>query len=149
MAKEDAAWTDPSTLIPHNCGYGTSTTASNYIKAGTVLYHAGKSVLDVDIESEGHWTWVHFSTCYARVAKFKRTIHTYALTQNLKATYAGPRGGEDYAKDFFKDESNIAYFSNKECEVVIRSTYVDQYVAAASPGVLGSIWYYLTCCCRR
>jgi len=153
MAKADASWKEPGTGRVYNCGYGSSTTVTDHIIKGTTLYHAGtKVVLDDDVEMAALRGWVYFSTCKARCKQFSSEVQTFVLSQNLPAEYVGRQGGDEFATDFFgADPRRIAYFSDKECEVVIRSNYLNQYLERSASASKG-IWYYLCCClpcCRR
>ena len=137
-----------------NCNYGTCT-AGNYVLAGTTLYHAGTPVRlrsenpDQPLLDPAYpQPQCFFTTSRLRADSFGTSVQTFTLKQNLPALYAKTRGGRDFAEDLFRDGGDeIAYFSNKECEVVIQTNYLDQYLKKPE-GVLTSIWYFLTCCCR-
>lgn len=151
--RENAIWTNASTGKQYSCNYRNCTT-DNYILKGTYLYHTGSRVYlsDDDVETGLMRKWVYYSTCQERIEQFNTAVQTFYLSQNLPATYSGRRGGEDFAEDFFAgDQRRIAYFSDKECEVVIRSTFLNQYLKPYG-GVGASIWNALTCCfqcCRK
>lgn len=154
--RENACWTDGKTQKSYNCGFGQSSNG-NLIFAGTRLYHSGSPVVlrdDVrddlellDLLEKGSSKFIFFSTCEERVIQFNKPVYAYELKTNLPATYVGKRGGFDAANDFFSTLENIAYFSDKECEVVIRSTFIDAYLKKPT-SLMSSLCYYLTCCCR-
>ena len=133
--RENAAWQS------NNCGYGTST-AGNTVLAGTTLYHGGTPVVlgpDPELRS-GLREWVYFSTCHARVAGFGGNVQTFVLTKDLPATYTKHLGGDEFAEEFFRERRRIAYFSNKECEVVIRTEHLDEYLREPYC-VTGVLWH--------
>lgn len=149
--RENASWTHGVTGKSYNCGYGKSS-KDNLIFAGTKLYHAGSPVRlreeeDIELGSLIKSPFVFFSTCEARVRQFGGTMQVFELKKNLPATYSGKRGGFDQATEFFKDVDNVAYFCDKECEVVIRTTFIDDYLKTPT-SLSSALWYYLCCCCR-
>lgn len=147
MSRDTATWKNASTGKVYNCTYGSCSNGDMILK-GTYLYHAGTKVAlgaDRDEEAGLLRPFVYFSTVRERCAQFGGEIQVFQLSQNLPATYTGVRGGDEHAQDFFKINERVAYFSNKECEVVIATRYLDQYLEHPT-SIAGSIWYYLTCC---